>query len=164
MARVARGRVQHETVPPDVAHSTIGKPAPPGLASYITGFHPLLEQRWRAESLAIGFVQNLVNLKAEAGRRHVHQLEGTDRVPEPELAGGIDVFGRCHAFVDETNRLDDEGVKDTVHRETDHVLDTDRCFAGCAAEPHRRLDRLLGRLETGDYLNELHARHRRKIM
>jgi len=71
-------------------------------------------------------VQNLVNLKAEAGRRHVHQLEGTDRVPEPELAGGIDVFGRCHAFVDETNRLDDEGVKDTVHRETDHVLDTDR--------------------------------------
>src|SRR5258707_10808570 len=106
MARVARGRVQHETVPPDVAHSTIGKPAPPGLATEITSFHPLLEQRRRAESLAIGFVQNLVNLKAEAGRRHVHQLEGTNRVPEPELAGGIDVLGRRHAFLAEANRPD----------------------------------------------------------
>src|SRR5579883_3320792 len=139
-------------------------PALADLAPEMAGPDFLLQEGRRAEALAIGFVQDFLDLEREAGRRRVHELEGAHRMAETEPAGGVDVLGRGDALFDEPDRLDDEGVEDAIDGETHHVLDADRRLAGGAAEPDGAFHRVLGSVAAGNDLDELHARDRREIM
>src|ERR1043165_4637111 len=78
------------------AGSSLGafEPTATGAPSEIARVDPLLQQSGGPKPLAVGGVQDLLNLKTEARGRDVHELEGADRMPEPELAGEIDVLGR----------------------------------------------------------------------
>src|SRR5258706_7913082 len=74
-------------------------------ATVMAGAHLLLEQRRRPEALAVGLVQDLLDLQAQARAHQVHQLEWPDRVTEPEPARGVELLGADHALPDQPHRL-----------------------------------------------------------
>src|SRR5258705_7988210 len=114
-------------------------PDPPAFAGFlpdIPRLDLLLEESRRAEALAIGLEEDLLDLQRKGRRRRVEQLEGADRMAEAEAAGGVDVLRCGDALLDQLHRLDEEGVQHAVDGEADDVLDADRRLAGAAAETH----------------------------
>src|SRR5579863_787924 len=103
--------------------SPLVAPAPPSAAADQAGAHPLFQEGRRPEALAIGLVEDFRGLQAELRGGRVHQLERPHRVAEPELAGGVDVFGRGNAVLDEAHRLVEEDEEHAVDRKAGDVLD-----------------------------------------
>src|ERR1700683_3253759 len=89
------------------------------------GLDPLLQERGRAESLAIGLVEDLRHLQAEFRAGRVHQLEWAHRVAEAQLAGGVDVLRGRDPVLDEAHRLIQEDEEHAVDRKAGDILDLD---------------------------------------
>src|SRR5882762_5160161 len=68
--------------------------------------YSLFQKRPGTEALTLGFLHDLLSLKAQTRGRHVHQLERTDWVTEPQPTGSVDVLWRRDAFLDKPHRFD----------------------------------------------------------
>src|SRR5258708_5714457 len=126
--------------------------------------YSLFQKRPGTEALTIGFLHDLLTLKAQTRGRHVHQLQRTDRVTESQRTGSVDVLWRRDASLEKPLRFDQEHMQHAIYREASDVLDTNWSFANSRADPQRGRNGRFAGVEAGNHLDEPHAGYRREVV